>query len=114
MRLYHSATALALITTTAFAQQCPPGYQRSTKLDWKFCGQGIQDSTLECATIEVPKDWNNAATSDKLALQLIRQPSKNPNAKSIITNPGGPGESGIEMIINSNIGLQQCVIRAAI
>ncbi|KAF3031594.1 hypothetical protein E8E12_001316 [Didymella heteroderae] len=67
----------------------------------------IEGSTLECATIEVPRDWSNAATSDKLALQLIRQPSKNPNAKSIITNPGGPGESGIEMIITSNTGLQQ-------
>ena len=107
MRFYHGATALALVTTTALAQECPPGYSRSKKLDWKFCGQGIPGSTLECATIEVPKDWNNAATSDKLALQLIRQPSRNKNAKSIITNPGGPGESGIEMIIKSNIGLQQ-------
>lgn len=107
MRFYHSATALALLTTVSFAQQCPPGYQRSRKLDWKFCGQGIADSTLECATIEVPRDWNNAATSDKLALQLIRQPAKNPNAKSIIINPGGPGESGIEIIISGNSGLQQ-------
>lgn len=107
MRFHYSAAALALITKAALAEECPAGYFKSKKLVWRSCGDGTSNPSLECASLHVPLDWKNAETSEKLKLQLIRQPSSNPLAKSIIVNPGGPGESGIETIVDGGAGYQR-------
>lgn len=107
MRTLQGAAALVLASTIAvvFGQECPPGYAKG-KIDWQDCG--IENSPLECATIQVPRDWT-VPNSDKLDLRLVRYPAAKGtiNATSIIMNPGGPGASGINQVRDGGYGYQQ-------
>lgn len=98
MNFRSSAAALAFtyFTSIAFAenvQECP------YKPVWNKCLGTGDSSAVECATFQVPKDWTDASAGD-IPLNLIRYPSSNPNAESIILNFGGPGESGIASILD--------------
>jgi hypothetical protein len=108
MRFHYSAAALALITTSAHAQECPAGYEKTKGLTWVPCGEGSTNTAVECATLEVPVDWNSPS-GEKMKLQLIRQPASTDKAtaKSVILNPGGPGESGIETVVEGGTMWQQ-------
>jgi hypothetical protein len=107
MRFHYSAAALALITTSALAEECPTGYEKSKGLTWTKCAVASNEK-LECATIDVPKDWKDPA-SVKMKLRLVRHPaqSDNPRGKSVIINPGGPGASGIEAVIGGGSMYQE-------
>lgn len=51
------------------------------------------DVDSECATVLVPKDWQNPSKGDlRVAIAYLR--SDNPNAQLLTTNPGGPGVAG--------------------
>lgn len=58
---------------------------------------------FECARLEVPRDWLDVGNNKKVAIAVIRLPatvpSDDPNfGGSIITNPGGPGGSGVNFL----------------
>ncbi|KIV88713.1 hypothetical protein PV10_08371 [Exophiala mesophila] len=90
------------------AQTCPPGYALNTgplsqnqTVDWVPCPTD-QQPTLECGTFQVPLDYTDLEKGI-LTLSLVRQPATG-NASdglSIIMNPGGPGESGIQSLVES-------------
>jgi len=105
MRMHHLSTALAVVSsaTLALAQECPPGYARPGSINWVKCDSAKND-TLQCATLEVPMDWTNPTAGEKLNLRLVRRPASNEteNPKSIITNPGGPGASGINNLVEGD------------
>jgi hypothetical protein len=104
--------ALTLVPSAmiALAQECPPGYARASQVTWVNCPTS-NTPALQCATLQVPLDWTNPASSTKLNLRLVRQPAaaNAPNAKSIIMNPGGPGESGIKMVVDRGSVYQDTV-----
>lgn len=60
-------------------------------LVWQDCGDGFQ-----CATLTVPLDYRKP-TGTQIDVALIRRPAEDPSARigSLLTNPGGPGVSGI-------------------
>ena len=64
------------------------------KVTWNDCGGGFQ-----CATLLVPLDYEHPATR-KISLALIRKQviDKTKRIGSVLINPGGPGESGIEFL----------------
>jgi pimeloyl-ACP methyl ester carboxylesterase len=64
------------------------------ELDWADCGDG-----LECTTMTVPLDYADP-DSDTIDLSLIRRPAADQEARigSLLTNPGGPGESGVDLV----------------
>jgi len=67
----------------------PPG-----SIAWTYCGGGFQ-----CGTLRVPLDYEHP-DGRKISLALLRIKAKD-QAKSIgslLMNPGGPGESGIEFL----------------
>ncbi|KAH7081402.1 hypothetical protein BKA63DRAFT_207754 [Paraphoma chrysanthemicola] len=104
MRSTYSALALALVAPSVLAQECPPGYEKS-KISWVDCP--VTDlPSLQCATLEVPLDYAKPS-GDILNLRLIRVPASaaNPRNKSIIYNPGGPGEPGIANLVEGGFGL---------
>ncbi|KAL5119967.1 hypothetical protein ACEQ8H_002065 [Pleosporales sp. CAS-2024a] len=111
MRYEIGAAALALISGAkiTLAQECPPGYAKSTKLTWVNCPT-TGNADLQCATLQVPADWKDPA-GKKLDLHLVRQPAAGDatNAKSIIINPGGPGASGIQTVVDGGSGYQATV-----
>jgi pimeloyl-ACP methyl ester carboxylesterase len=61
---------------------------------WTDCGGGFQ-----CGTVPVPLDYSNpgAGTID---IALARKPATDPAHRvgSVLTNPGGPGASGIQFL----------------
>lgn len=58
-----------------------------------------RNDSLDCATLSVPLDYSNPKDSRSIDLQLIRQKAtKEPFKGSVLTNPGGPGGSGVEDI----------------
>lgn len=98
------------------AQSCPTGYALHTgslspnqTVDWIPCPND-QQPTLECGTLEVPLDYTDLETGI-LTLSLVRQPSNSAgsNGLTIIMNPGGPGESGIQSLVASETSYLECV-----
>lgn len=62
----------------------------------------------DCATFLVPEDWSNQSRGER-PLNLIRIPARDANgnrisgyADSIVINPGGPGSSGLQAILEDN------------
>lgn len=102
--------ALFSSSMVAFAQECPPGYVKASQVTWVNCPTS-NTPDLQCATLEVPVDWTNPTSSTKLNLRLVRQPAAADtlNAKSIIMNPGGPGGSGIKMVVDGGSVYQDTV-----
>lgn len=94
MHSLSGALALAVLsfTSNVFAQNvqtCP-----YTPV-WNPC-KG--NTAYDCATFLVPEDWSDEDRGDR-PLHLIRIRSSNPDAESIVVNPGGPGSSGIKAIL---------------
>ena len=70
-------------------------YQQS--ITWTAC-QGSTDPALQCATIRVPLDYTHP-DSRSITLAIDRLPAANPARRRgiMLTNPGGPGGSGLSM-----------------
>ena len=71
-----------------------PSLTTASKIAWSDCGGGFQ-----CGTLQVPLDYQNP-TARTITLALIRKPATNNSARigSVLVNPGGPGESGIDWL----------------
>ena len=69
----------------------------SQTLAWSSCA-----GTFQCATLTVPLDYANpAGRSIVLAVIRARATDSAHRIGSLITNPGGPGGSGVEFVRQS-------------
>lgn len=61
---------------------------------WSKCRDGF-----ECTTIQVPLDYAKPS-GERIGLSVIRKPAKRRSRRigSLVTNPGGPGGSGVEFL----------------
>lgn len=68
-------------------------------LEWEGCGSGT-----ECATLAVPLDWADP-TGRTIDLLLARVPAGNRDERigAVVTNPGGPGGSGVEFVFGGGV-----------
>ena len=67
-------------------------------LSWGDCkGDDAPKDPFQCATLTVPADYRNAS-GDTLKIALVRLPASEKRKGVILTNPGGPGGSGIEFM----------------
>ncbi len=65
-------------------------------LEWESCGSGMQ-----CSTAIAPLDWADPSAGE-IELALVRQPATSGNPiGSLLINPGGPGGSGYDFIMDS-------------
>src|SRR5438445_7415971 len=63
------------------------------KVAWSDCGGGFQ-----CGTLQVPLDYSQAG-GRTIPLALIRKRATGSNRiGSMLLNPGGPGESGVQFL----------------
>ncbi|XRQ06570.1 alpha/beta hydrolase [Actinomadura welshii] len=64
------------------------------KPSWKDCEDGF-----ECATVQVPLDYSEPS-GEKIGLSVIRLPAEDNSDRigSLLTNPGGPGGSGVDFV----------------
>jgi pimeloyl-ACP methyl ester carboxylesterase len=79
----------AVPSPTAVPMEVPPAV-----LEWETCSSGF-----ECATINVPLDYYDPSLG-MITLPLIRRPATDDTARigSLLTNPGGPGVSGVDFV----------------
>lgn len=100
--------ATSLLISSALAYPTDDRRNAAT-LKWAPCNLDFPESydpiitprndSLDCATLSVPLDYSNPKDSRSIDLQLIRQKAtKEPFKGSVLTNPGGPGGSGVEDI----------------
>lgn len=106
LSLFASTFALVSFTVLASAEEnCRDPYANQT-IQWVACGTTNQP-TLECGTLDVPIDYTDLSAGS-LTLPVVRVPAIGSSPRgSILTNPGGPGVSGIEDVVNSGDVTQQ-------
>jgi len=81
-------------TDEAVSAELKPYYRQS--LSWETCGNGLQ-----CATAIAPLDWADPG-GERIELSLVRQPATSgARIGSLLVNPGGPGGSGTDFILDS-------------
>lgn len=66
------------------------------EIDWGAC-EGVQGEDVECGTLTVPLVWNDPAAGD-IELAVGRIPAAGERVGSLVTNPGGPGGSGVNFL----------------
>jgi len=100
------ALAASLLAAPAFAGQ--PAAAPVPRLRWVACGNGFQ-----CATVLVPLDYDRPKGA-KISLALARLPASDPAHKlgSIFLNPGGPGGSGVDVVLGAGRSLFSDAVRA--
>ncbi|KAJ5091656.1 hypothetical protein NUU61_006526 [Penicillium alfredii] len=77
----------------------------SPHLQWTPCF-----SNFTCAKLEVPLDYGDTSrgTADIALIKLSAQ-NKTKDTQDVLINPGGPGGSGVEVLLNSGTALTQII-----
>ncbi|HET7467430.1 MAG TPA: alpha/beta hydrolase [Candidatus Dormibacteraeota bacterium] len=90
-----------------FAKFSPPSTPKADKIAWSSCGGGFQ-----CGSLTVPLDYSNP-NGDTIKIALIRKPATDSAHRigSLLTNPGGPGASGIDYLKSSASSLRNLNVR---
>jgi pimeloyl-ACP methyl ester carboxylesterase len=81
------------------------------RLDWVSCGEGFE--AFQCATAVVPLDYDRPK-GRQITLALARLPASDPGRRigSLFLNPGGPGGSGVDMVLQGGPFLFSDEVRA--
>lgn len=79
--------------TDGVADDLLPFYGQA--LAWENCGAG-----LDCTEVTAPLDWENPADGE-ITLAVVRHQASGTAKGSLLTNPGGPGASGYDLIHDS-------------
>jgi len=66
------------------------------EVQWSDCGAGA-----ECATVMAPLDWDNPGVGEDVSLAVSRHSATGQALGSLFVNPGGPGASGYEFVLDT-------------
>ena len=80
--------------TEGVAAELLPYYSQA--LSWEACGTG----GFDCTTVTAPLDWEDPSAGE-IELAVVRHQAEQTPVGSLLTNPGGPGASGVELIRDS-------------
>ena len=85
--------------TTHQAQQPAPTTPASgqSQIHWVKCGGAAGPKGYQCATVMVPRDPKNPALGE-IPMAIDRRPASGKKIGSLLTNPGGPGVSGVDSL----------------
>lgn len=88
------STASPAPDTAGVPEDLLPFYEQT--LDWRAC-----DAGFECTTVTAPLDWAEPSRGE-IELSVIRSRATGGDpVGSLLTNPGGPGASGVGLIRDS-------------
>lgn len=98
-----AAAAAALAFTLLAAAPAAAGSSHHG-IDWQPCPDVDPAEAVECATIEVPLDYDRP-WGEKIEIGLARRQAANPDEKlgTILMDPGGPGGSGVDVVKGGNV-----------
>ena len=81
-------------------------------IEWSTCDEYPDDENLECGVLEVPLDYSDLE-GETLEIALLRIPASSNKPKGVVlSNPGGPGGSGVDHVYSwsvefvENLGLE--------
>ena len=96
-----------LILAAALAA-IPAADAQAAPLNWTPCDDG-----LECATAKVPLDYDQPKGT-QISLAVIRLPAADPAHRigTLFTNPGGPGNSGVQFVRDEARAVYTDAVRA--
>jgi len=88
-------SALGASDTGATPAQAAQAVPSASTLSWQSC----QPNGYQCATLKVPLDYSDASKGT-IDLALTRLPASDPSQRigSLLSDPGGPGESAIDFL----------------
>jgi len=77
--------------------ECGDDYGLSAPLVDKLLSLGVPADTFTCAMVSAPMDWNDPDNEETIELATLHIPSTGSGAPlgTLLSNPGGPGSSGI-------------------
>ena len=94
------------------SEQAIPTDSKVDSIDWSTCDEYPDEENLECGVLEVPLDYADLE-GETLEISLIRIPASSNKPKGVVlSNPGGPGESGVDFVYSwsvefvENLGLE--------
>lgn len=94
-----SALACIAVAATAGGGHRGPPPAAVPSIDWASCGEFFPG--LECALVEVPLDYDDPqGPTTELALARVPAADQANKIGSVFLNPGGPGGSGVSMILS--------------
>ena len=74
-------------------------------IDWFSCEQN-NTVTVTCGTLVVPLDYTDPASNKMVTLELVKiTAAKQPTKGSVLFNPGGPGGSGRDLLLQYSSSL---------
>jgi pimeloyl-ACP methyl ester carboxylesterase len=81
------------------AAGAPAGFERYYEqvIDFVDCGEG-----LFCADVEVPMNWDDSSSEPIIIATSYRQADKKDPIGFVLFNPGGPGASGYDWVMESS------------
>ncbi|MFC8593244.1 alpha/beta hydrolase [Streptomyces atroolivaceus] len=93
------AAAMAVITGLAAAPAVHASPSATGALRWAPCDDP-EEPGAECAILSVPVDWAHP-DGPRFDLAVARRKATDPGARvgSMVFGPGGPGDSGVEMVV---------------
>ncbi len=99
-----AVAAAAVVMAACSSPSAPTAGREGTVIDWTSCPATETMDTplpvLECVSLEVPMDYRTP-DGPKFTIPLIRIPSKADKPRLLMTNPGGPGISGVSDLRSS-------------
>ena len=94
------AAATATPSPTPSPAATAPAAQASEQIEWFACDEGI-----ECGYVEVPADYRAPGEgSIAIAVNVHRALSPGERIGYLLVNPGGPGESGVDLVLAARYG----------
>lgn len=82
--------------TDGVAADLLPFYEQT--LEWTACERG--GAAFDCTYVTAPLDWENPGDGE-IELSVVRHQASATPMGSLLTNPGGPGASGRDFILDS-------------
>lgn len=80
----------------------PEGFERyyAQELSWERCS-GADDGVYDCTDVTAPLDWSDPDAGE-IELAVIRRAADDGDPiGSLLTNPGGPGASGFDLVADA-------------
>ena len=98
LRIAAISVAVAIVVAACASGSGPAvslGRARTGSIEWEPCG------SLQCASLSVPLDYAHPL-GRHITLALARRPASGRRTGVLLTNPGGPGGSGVEFLQSAN------------
>ena len=79
-------------------QECDEQYDFDASVSEQFNGLGLGANDLRCAMVTAPLNWDDASNAEtiQIAVNRLRSAAETPIG-TLVTNPGGPGEGGLNL-----------------